>query len=361
MKVGVLTFHNAYNYGAILQAYATQEIVKSYGHEVEVIDYHNKAIDKDYNDRRFNIKTLPKRDFYRIPGYVVEKFFYWKRRNNYKKFIDNYLQLSKSRYYPSNSLLMTDYDIILIGSDQLWNKKLTGGFDQVYWGEFATHSHIKKIAWSICMNETNTTKEENAYIVNHLKNFYAISVREHSLQVFLKKLSQNNYPQTLDPTLMLTKENWEGLCHPVKEVNYIAIYAVQNERETIEYARHIANILKKKIIIIRSYSKPYWTKENKEYASPTDFLSYIRYADFIVTTSFHGTIFSILFQKQFICPIFRDNSRIESLLKLAGLEKRRILPNEDIINIKTIDYNMVRSKMEEARKDTKVFLDSFLS
>lgn len=360
MKVGIITFHNAYNYGAILQTYATQEIVKAYGHEVEVIDYQNNAINRHYDKNRFHIKTLPKRKFYRIPGYVVEKYFFWKRRKAYKQFIDKNIQYSRSRYYQGNSFFLKDYDIILLGSDQLWNKKITGGFDKVYWGEFDASTHTKKIAWSICMNETNTTKEENEFIVNHLNNFHAISVREHSLQIFLKTLTQKVFPHTLDPTLMLTKEKWEGLCHPVKESNYIAVYAVQNEKETIDYSRHIAHILNKKIVIIRSYSKRYWTEEEKEFAAPTDFLSYVKYADFVVTTSFHGTIFSLLFQKQFVCPIFRDNTRIESLLELVGLDERRIYPDIEIHNLKTIDYNTVCLKIEMAKKTTKNFLDSIL-
>lgn len=76
MKVGIITFHNAYNYGAILQTFATQEIVKAYGHDVNIIDYRNKAINKHYDKRKFHLKTLPKRKFYNIPRYLIEKHFF---------------------------------------------------------------------------------------------------------------------------------------------------------------------------------------------------------------------------------------------------------------------------------------------
>ena len=361
MKVGVLTFHNAYNYGAILQAYATQEIVKSYGHEVEIINYQNNAINQFYNNRKFHLRTIPKRRFYKIPGYFIEKYFYLKRRKAFRLFIKHFVSLSSSEYHQGDSIRIDNYDVILIGSDQLWNKKLTGGFDNVYWGDFHVPSHTKKIAWSVCMNEINATEEENKFIIDHLQNFDAISVREKSLQDYLKSLTNVVYPQTLDPTLLLSKEQWKLLCHPVKEENYIAVYAVQNENETIEYAHHIARLLNKKTLIIRSYSKRYFSNENKEYAGPSEFLSYIKNADLVVSTSFHGTVFSLLFQKQFICPIFRNNTRIESLLELAGLKERMVLPNDDIRNLKTIDYNMVNTRLEEVKQKTTLFLNNFLS
>lgn len=358
MKVGVLTFHNAYNYGAILQAYATQEIAKTYGCEVTLVDYQNDSINKFYANKKFRFKTLPKKKFYKIPSYIIEKFFYWKRRRAFKKFINKRINLSCSRFFSGDKLFLYNYDIILIGSDQLWNKKLTGGFDNVYWGEFDTSGHTKKIAWSICMNEINNTQEDYEYIKQHIKNFFAISVREYSLQIYLKTLTQIIFPLTLDPTLILGKKVWEDMCNPVKEKKYIAVYAVQNEEETIEYARQIARLLNKRIVIIRSYSKSYLSKENKEHASPTEFLSYIRNADFVVTTSFHGTVFSLIFQKQFVCPIFRENPRIESLLELVGLDERRVFINKDIRGLNDIDYTKVTNRIKIAINDTTSFLDS---
>ena len=361
MKVGILTFHNAYNYGAILQAFATQEIVKGYGHEVEVINYLNSAICSDYESLKFHLDTLPKRGIKKIAEYIIEKYFYWRKRRSFKKFIKQRITLSKTTFYQGKLLDFSHYDVVLIGSDQLWNKDLTGGFDDAYWGEFYTKPEARIIAWSICMNNLTLNDEDKHYISNHLHNFNAISVRETSLQKFLKDLSGGEYHQTLDPTLMLRKDKWESLCHPVKEDNYILVYAVQDEDQTLDYAKKLAYALGKRIVIIRSYCRYNWTKENKEYAGPSEFLSYIQQADIVVTTSFHGTAFSLLFQKQFVCPIFRDNTRIESLLGVLELKSRQVHGVKDALSLEPINYTSVEQKIEMIKNGTELFLKSVLN
>lgn len=358
MKIGILTFHNAYNYGAILQTYATQELMKSMGYDVEVINYHNKKIDSVYNSKKFRLRSFAK-NLYRFPLYLLEKIYYRKKREAYHDFLKHNIILSRKRYKQSENVTFNSYDIVLIGSDQLWNKKITGGFDEVYWGKFLPEN-TKKIAWSICMNNDNFTCEEKNYITKHLKNYFAITVREKSLQQFLKELTHIEYPQTLDPTLVLSVEKWEEVCYKVREKDYIAVYAVQDEEKTISFARIIASICKKKIIIIRANSKWYFTRENKEYAGPHEFLSYIRHADMVVTTSFHGSAFSIIFQKQFICPIFRENVRIESLLDSIGLRDRRVNSISEFENLYPIDYTRVTNKLNNLRKGTLKVWNSIL-
>lgn len=360
MKIGILTFHNAYNYGAILQAYATQELVKGLGHDIEIIDYHNNLIDSTYNSQKFRFLSFVK-NIYRLPLYLLEKIFYRKRREAYRRFISKYIKLSPFRYVQGKTSRIEGYDVILIGSDQLWNIGITGGFDSFYWGDFECEQQTRKIAWSICMNIDQCTSNEKDYIVSRLNNFSAISVREKSLQQFLKKLTTIEYPQTLDPTLLLNKQQWEVLCQPVKEKNYIVVYAVQDEDETIDFARQIAKSMQKKIVIVRSYSKHYWSEENKEHCGPDEFISYIRYADFIVTTSFHGTVFSLIFHKQFICPVFRCNTRIRSLLEIAGLGGRMIHRSDEFFNLHNIDYAKVDKLIESERNAAEKFLTKALN
>ena len=181
------------------------------------------------------------------------------------------------------------------------------------------------------------------------------------MQVFLKELTHKDYPQTLDPTLLLSKKQWEKLCHPVAEKDYIAVYAVGFEKETIEFARQVARKLNKKLLIIRAYSKHYMSKENKEYCGPDDFLSYIRYSDFVVTTSFHGTAFSIIFNKQFVCPVFNDNTRINSLLTVVDLNARLVRTPEEALSLPSINYDNVDDLLEQERVVSRHFLEVALS
>ena len=352
MKVGILTFHNAYNYGAVLQTYATQEIVKSYGHEVEIIDYHNKAIDYHYESRKLHLNNIPIRKFYQLPFYFIEKYFYWKRRKGYHKFTSEYLQLSQKKYHQKDTNSISQYDIIIVGSDQLWNKKITGGWDKMYWGDFKTPSGTRKVAWSICMNNIDLNEDDILFVKKHLENFDLISVRESGLLSFISGLTTKSVYQTLDPTLVLPSANWENVCHDVKEKGYIAVYAVQDEEKAIAYARKIASLQKKSLIIIRSYSKWYFTKENKEFAGPDDFLSYIRYADMVITTSFHGAVFSVIYQKQFVCPLFRDNVRVKSLLDSLHISERIVKTMSDYHSLQPIDYARVNRDLDTLRGRT---------
>lgn len=352
MKVGILTFHNAYNYGAILQTYATQELVKMYGHDVEIIDYHNKKIDDSYNKKKLHLKKVIRRRFWTAPKYLIEKYLYWKRRNAFHLFVEKHIKLSKRIKEPFKDNTFNSYDLILIGSDQLWNKKITGGWDKMYWGDFKASPNTRKVAWSICMNKINLDDDDILFIKKHLENFELITVREKDLLSFVSKLTSKNIYQTLDPTLVLPSDYWEEVCHDVKEKNYIAVYAVQDEDKTIDFARKIASTHKKPLVIIRSYSKWNFTSENKEYAGPDDFLSYIRHADMVVTTSFHGAVFSIIYQKQFVCPIFRDNVRVESLLESLNIRARRIKSISEYNNLKPIDYTRVKIELNSLREDT---------
>lgn len=359
MKIGILTFHNAYNYGAVLQAYATQVLVESMGHKAEVIDYHNKAIDSHYSVRKFHsCDFLNSR--YRFPLYLMEKCFFWKRRNAYSAFLKKNINMSRKRCVQGEIFSFENYDVILIGSDQLWNKSLTGGIDRIYWGQFDTSAGTRKVLWSVCMNNMNVTTDETSLIKNFLKNFSAISVREVTLQAFISQLTDKKVWHTIDPTLLLSSQKWEEVCHPVKESNYIAVYAVRKEEETISFARKLASSLNKKLIIIRSYSKWYFSSENKEYCGPDDFLSYIKYADYVVTSSFHGTVFSLIFQRQFVCPVIDGNIRVEDLLLTAGLSNRFVKDWKEALLLSPIDYNNLSNQLELKRKETIDFLSNVL-
>ena len=210
MKVGILTFHYAYNYGAVLQAYATQEILKNMGHEAVVIDYHNKKINENYSKRKFLFSNFIKSGL-KAPFYLLSKFYYWRRRKNYKIFVDNYLNLAETYVFEKENIAFSDFDLILIGSDQVWNYKLTGGFDNVYWGNFKKARNTRIVGWSVCMDYYDLTPNDVNYVVNSLDKFYAISVREKTLQNYLFSLTNKTYQQTLDPTLMLPNDSWEKI------------------------------------------------------------------------------------------------------------------------------------------------------
>lgn len=364
MKIGILTFHNAYNYGAVLQCYATQELLKSKGHDVEVIDYHNYAIDKNYAPNKYNYFRLPKR-FWKWPSYLITAFFYHKRLKSFDRFITSFLRLSQEKYDYGKEYKFVGYDLILIGSDQLWNVDITLGFDDVYWGNFTKDMKTKVLSWSISMNYVPDDADSQNKICQYLNNFDGISVREKKLHDILLNRYKKESVITLDPTLLLSVDKWHGLCKPNQKINdYIAVYAVERSTSAITYevARRLAKKTNLGIKIIKSYCDGDFSNEAVQYASPDDFLSYINNAKYVVTSSFHGTAFSVIFHKRFFALSDingKQNDRINSLLFHTGLEYCAINQNETFDNVPDIDFISADKKLHQLKIQTMDFLKQF--
>lgn len=360
MKVGILTFHNAFNFGAILQTYATSELVKSYGHEAEVINYHNQAVDKYYDKYRFSISKLPRNIKYVI-AYLFSCFFFRRKERKYKLFIENFLNLSLHGFYEPFDKL-NGYDVVLIGSDQLWNKGITGGIDPIYWGAFVLDKNSRKVTWSVSMNDYDYSQDQLEQIQKYLNGLDKISVREPKSRQFLSKLTDHPILVTLDPTLLISSEQWERICKPVNERNYIAMYAVKDYDETYECARIIAKEKGLKVIVIKAYCGARLSKSLKQDCGPVEFLSYLYSANYVVTSSFHGTVFSILFKKDFTCVVPKgvENVRTESLLNSLGLSDR-IGNATSMMTSQSIEYNKVMDKLDLYKSDTYSFISDVLS
>lgn len=343
MKIGILTFHYAINHGAVLQAYATQELLRSMGHEVEVIDYHNRAVDAYYEAMRFHLGVLLKK---RKKRYLLSPILFWLQCRAFKKFIDSHLSVSARKYVQGQRpKQIPDYDLILVGSDQLWNLKITGGFDDWYWGVIPENSKggARKIAtWAVCMNDTEQVRNETTRIAKLLENFSALSVRESNLKEAIAPLTEKNVVQTLDPTLLLPAEKWKSLCKKPPTGNYVVAYAIEfwDKRKVAKVAARLATLKNMRLVLLRVYAETGSLWDALHGCGPDDFLTYLCGASYVVTSSFHGTAFSIIFKKQFFCVIDpeKGNTRVENLLQQTGLESQKIGYEEKFENVVTIDY-----------------------
>ena len=208
MKIGILTFHNAYNYGAVLQAYALQTYLDGQGHQVEVIDYRNDEVELSYTLFRF--KSMPKRNIVKSVKYLVNHFY---RSYKYPKFHRHAMQLLKlsPRVNDLKDSSIADKDVVIIGSDQLWNRKITRINDPFYWGEFAGDITGRVITYAICMNTDILSSEQLDFMRSHLDNFDSLSVRETDLANILRQLTSKHIHISLDPTLMVDATMWRGM------------------------------------------------------------------------------------------------------------------------------------------------------
>lgn len=359
MKIGILTFHNAYNYGAVLQTYATQVLLSGLGYDVEIINYHNHYIDEAYEHFKLKFRGIAKKAFKEIVISTIISIFEKRKERKFLCFQDRYLNLSKSVYFADEGVLPA-YHAVLIGSDQVWNPKLTGGFDKFYWGDIQGPDKI--IAWAASTKETAFTAADKNIIANFLDNFHAISVREKSLKEFLSPLTTKPIHVVLDPTLLLEGNIWRKMCKPVAEKHFIVVYALGDEQEVTMVARKFATSQELQLIVLNPLPNAKIQKGYKQTAGPIEFLSYINAAEYVVVASFHGTAFSLLFNKQFFCFIKdgHTNVRVESILEQVGLRNRIISETSTFDHMEKINYNEVNDKLENLRGETLSFLTSSL-
>lgn len=362
MKIGLLTFHGAHNYGAVLQAYATQEKIKEIGFDIEVIDYNPAYLIKQkifptssYNSISVNLKLI-------IEG-IISLPWKLKRRANFQKFINQKLQLSNQKYLQNPFSENTDYDLYIMGSDQIWNCKLTKGFDSVYLGNFKTKPTAKKITYAASMSHYGLSISQKEEFSNLLSNFNAISVREKELEDLLAKEFKVTSTTVVDPTFLLTKDKWKSISiKPDIKKKYILVYAVGLQEETMKLAKKIAKQFDLEVVELTMGVDKKAVVNNYQKASPEEYVGLFEYAAFVITSSFHGTAFSIIFNKPFY-SIEQGNdkdSRQKTLLDNLGLTDRFIKHN-DLPDYKMIDYNLVNSKIEYLKTESINFLKNNLN
>ena len=371
-KVGVITFHDSINYGALLQTYALQRVIGELGYVAEVINYHNT---NENNNHLNKLRSFTWHNFLRpIFGGNLRR-----RRSN--QFRIKYYRLSKQ--YNSRIDIVTSppiYDAYITGSDQVWNPNITGG-DASYFLDFAPKKAIK-ISYAASFGIEYIPQDYIDEFTILLNNLDSISVREINAKKIINSLPiTKQIKVVLDPTLLIDSNKWEELIAEDKdEVNekYILCYYMPGNKEICNGIKSIASKLSKEtgleVINIgkKEYSKLKFWERNYIEEGPLEFLRLFKNAEYVVTNSFHGTAFSIIFNKQFYIPIKvnsdetkRLNSRIISLLSLLDL-KTQLIPYNDVDKVKSfsskdIDYKFVNEKLSSEQKKSFKFLKSSLS
>lgn len=362
-KIGILTFHNAHNYGAVLQAYALKTKLTRMGYEAKVLNYRNVYISRLYR-RVFHI-DLWKRDI--LPtrwgkvGRKLYEIFYglreWQKQwDAFEKFITEQLLDGNNEGMDLSDVEREQCDVYVMGSDQIWARELTHGFDPAYFGQFETHG--KRISYAASVPNGEIPDGEKVYFKQYLENFTAVSVREEKLAAELQKLTGRDIETVIDPTLLLDREDYEKiLCSrlPVKEKYVFAYFVVESDMLS-KCAAKAAERTGYRLIELHYHKTPEICGENMIFdAGPEEFLAYIRNAEMVLTNSFHGTVFSILFQKKFY-SVYEVNGRISNLLSYLQLEKRHITKEEDICVTDKIDYETIEERLMEYRRKSIEYL-----
>ena len=361
MKVGILTYHRARNYGALLQCYALSSVLNQQGHSVNIIDYYPLYFKEQY--AAFSWKKLKARSLKSKISYIVKLISTYSIRRKRVKAFENFIgKLPLTvKQYNENEYSFEDYDAIFFGSDQIWNPTLTFGEDKVFSGNFNKNG-AKFIAYAASTSPKLLNEEYKKYFNGIIGRFNAISTRETSLCKYLNELAANSARVVLDPVLLLSKEDWSKIAIKPKEENYLLIYTVPQSEKVWELARMIAKEKQLEIIEVRPNVKVNNKKNVLQTVSPEEFLGYFKYASYIVTTSFHGTAFSVKFKKQFSTLKFGTHvdDRAFNLLSSIGLEGRMIPVEKLYVPDDCIDYSLVEEILNSHIEASIEFIESNL-
>lgn len=316
MKTGILTFHSAFNFGASLQAWALQTTLEKMGAQPYVINYRPAIIDDLYNPLANKTGLRKSRLLRKIvnPDQM-------RRVSKYEGFIQSQFHLlGEAHTYEELQKGEFDLDACIVGSDQVWNVQHTGG-DPAYFLDFLG-KNIKKISYAASIGTDYILPAYYESYRSGLQNFDYISVREASARPVLSGLTEKEIQVVLDPTLLLDIEEYEKLKTPVSfKEKYILVYMMEYNRQVVNFADYVSRLIGLPVIQRRP-NKLFKNELASCYTyTPGEFLSCVEHAELVITNSFHGTVFSVLYGKPFISMLHTDTgSRTVDLLKTLGLE-----------------------------------------
>jgi len=360
LKIGILTFHRVYNYGALLQAYALIAALKE--HDVVYIDYLQQ--DREEHSK---VRLTLKNGILNLLKNAVVKYVYNINTKRYKKiddFIKYFIPLSEKKYHSIEDFKdePVSYDLLISGSDQIWNPIFTGGsLDPVYLLDFSKNS--KKIAYASSAGSYEFNDSELKYLKDKLRDFSFIGVREKFLNDQIKPHVNHTLSTVLDPTFLLNATEWEKIIKPVKlDYDYVLLYSFDYNEVTIQTAYEVAQKLGLKIIsIVPKFNKDKRIDTILNDIGPQEFLGLFKNAKFIVTNSFHGTCFSVNFRKDFF-SIYKENNadRAINLLKQFDLENRLVKSTLDLdLSTLQVEYELCeKSIIKEVESSINQLHDS---
>lgn len=355
MKIAIISYHRAINYGAVLQVYAHMYSIEKLGCQCDVIDYRCAKLENDY-------KVTSLKDLIRmmLVGKNIKKV-----KKRFTSFRNEYLNLTAPCLNHEDLVALNkSYCKFICGSDQVWNYA-GSGFDKAYFLDFVKDVN-KKYSYAASFGFESIPDEYKEQYRNLLKSFNKISVREKQASKIIKDLLDKEVEVVVDPTMLLTRDEWSQISTDYRGMKeYILVYVFELTPTIISFTERLAKDSGCQIVYIsNSISK----KIDAFYArdvGPQEFLGLFLNARYIITNSFHGTMFSINFNKDFFVELLKKsakvNSRLENALDLFGLRSRQIINGKnDNIN-QPIDYKSINNILETERNRSLEFLRELIS
>lgn len=353
MEIRILTFHRAKNYGAMLQCYALMWYLQKCGHNVKVFDYCPSYL-AGLNDRGI-ISSIKK---------ILRFIVYHTISKGEVRHIDAFEYFVNMHIKPVSFVKDMDVDAIVCGSDQIWSTNICGGFDPMYFASFAVGYNSKIVSYAASNGNSSISHDDAILFKKLLRNFHYISVREQNLCNLLQKWNFKA-ELVLDPVLLVGREAFDDILEPIKQVrSYVLVYEIQHSENTYILAEKMARTISADIIVVGGGFRTYFKKGvyNKQGLTPTQFVHYFKNASCVITTSFHGTAFSIIYSKPFysVATHTDKDERITSLLHTMGLYSRYV-KDVQTVEYSDIDYKNVDPLLNAQRRVSINFLQNSLN
>lgn len=339
MKIGIVTIYKCYNYGSFYQAYGLQKYLQDLGHEAKFLPL----------DTLYNKKYRLRKQFNRN---VSRDIFS-------AKLIGGYLKDWKL-YHIADSK-ETDFDLIIIGSDEIWNIN-NRTFTQApeYYGLNLPVSNV--ISYASCIGRSGADDfKEYGHFVKGIEGLRQVSARDDATEQFLKEIMpEKSILRVLDPSFLI---DWSKVEKPCNKKDYILVYTYDGDwgfsKEYIEAAKKFSQEVQLPLISVGF--KNDWCDESIA-CSPREFLGYLKNANYVITDTFHGTVMSIQYNKQFIC-MGAGKSKVESVLKELRLSDCIYSDQKDIREYVhySIEYEGINAVIDQKRKESKEYLWKYVS
>lgn len=351
-KIALVINYDYHDYGGMLQAYATQVALSKLGYDSYAIDFDNLKGDINKRKWKYFICNIFDISIVKEKGKVIQKRLLTillkklsenqrKRDVAFNRFIKNFKITPKFADWQSLSEACHEYDSVLVGSDQLW---LPSNIIADYYTLSFVPDNVNKIAYATSFGIETVPKGMEFRYKKFLSRINHLSARETSGQKIIKKCTGRDVPLVCDPTMILERSDWEKIATPEKKYRdkYIFCYFMGDNSEQREFVKKLAKEKNCKIVALLHLDQ--YIPSDEEYVdfapydiTPADFVALVRDAEYVCTDSFHGTVFSILFSKNFITfkrfnkkASLSTNTRIFSLLNRLNLKDRLFTAEEDI-------------------------------
>lgn len=356
--IGILTFHNTVNYGAMLQTYALQKYINSRGVPCEVVDYRCKQLEEVERPIKLLRQRTPKGvlKYLKCHRYQVNKW------NRFQAFLKNNVSLSK-RAYTSADITDADseYSAFVVGSDQVWNTDITNS-DYTYFLDFVKDGN-KKYSYAASLGYSEWPDDGRDSAVSFLGDFKSLNVREQRAKELIDSaLGEARADVVVDPTLLLSKEEWSRFAKKDELSDLIVVYMIDFKKEVFDFIRELAQQTGCKVVYVHDAIRSQSGMINSRDDTVEDFITMLSNARYVVTGSFHALCMSLKLEKQFYYTLSSTgnrNSRLENLISIAGLSHRRVVDGK--CDGAPINYADVNSRLADKISRSKDILDGMLN